>query len=254
MRVRCVVRMDDDRRIDDDERPRRVAAAAAAALSPSLTWHLSLSISLSTPIYTHQFQFTSQPSRGALVISASQFVSLGESLCAGWKKMREEDDVGVVEENETAASEAAEKRQPPRLSVSLSLSLFPSLSTPRAGRKRASCSSQLEDCTRPSSLSQSLFRTPNSKQQPTGPRQKVGVDAADGKRQASLQVGARQDGGHRAGDCWFRQGQSRRDLESAAQDGAGRGRGRQRQGKEREEVEKFSPPFFFNPCLCFFFS
>lgn len=60
----------------------------------------------------------------------------------------------------------------------------------------------------------------------------MGVDAADRQRQARLPVGPRQDGRHRAGDRRFRQGQGRRGVQGAAEDGAGGGRGRQRQGEE----------------------
>ena len=163
---------------------------------------------------------------------------LGKTMMSSSKKKKEK----------TAArqNKAAENKTSPALSFSLSLCW------PSTRRRNAPFAFQSTDSTSSSfSLSLSNSRSPQKNETrnrtrylSAGPRQKVGVDAADGQRQARVQVGARQDGRHRAGHRRVGQGQGRRDIQGAAQDGAGGGRGGERQGRE-EERSSFGVFFSF---------
>ena len=152
------------------------------------------------------------------------------------------------------------KTKPPRPCLSPSLSAGP---RPAGATRPLPLSRQTAHLPLSLSLSNSPSPRKNENRNRTrnlsaGPRQKVGVDAADGQRQARVQVGARQDGRHRAGDRRVGQGQGRRGVQGAAQDGAGGGRGGERQGRE-EQRSSFRVFFAFlfislffcspNPCL-----
>ena len=115
------------RRIDDEEQHRSVAALALASLC--LTWHSHFLVSLSL-LQHNDNSLYAQPSRGTLVISASQFVSLGD-----WLRHEHEEEQG---EAKMSSSKKRQRRlaktKPPRtkslsppfsLSLSLSFLLWP---------------------------------------------------------------------------------------------------------------------------------
>ena len=200
-----------------------------------------------------------QPSRGTLVISASQFVSFGDCLRAeiGGERGREKEaKKGKRKKRRLATTKPPRREAPTKTPLYLSSGGLCCWTGPPA---RPPASQPARNVTLPCVTTTPYTHHLNSNQlknetklqlQPTGPRQKVGVDAADGQRQARVQVGARQDGRHRAGDRRVGQGQGRRDIQGAAEDGAGGGRGGQRQGERRSSFEFFFQ-FLFNP---FFFS